>query len=795
MKNFQLTPIALLISAICAASPALAQTAPTTNVGTITVEGKVGGTDTGLIVQEETPKARSSVNREHLDKLNPTSNPYQAIEMLPGVNTFSYDATGLFGGGLRVRGANSDQMGFTVNGAPVNDSGNFAVYPQEYTDAENLCEIFVTQGSTDTEAPHVGASGGNVGMVSCSPEDKMRFRVSQSQGDLHFSRTYLRADTGKFADNMAKAYISYSKADVNKFKGPGRADKVHVDFGAEFKPNDSFLATTSFLWNNAFTNNIRTLSYAQIASSGNQLDFSTVVPQHQTPVGGVAQVEAASANGYYQFNVNPFRNYLWTGKTEYKASKDLSFSAEPYFWYGFGTGGGQLTTLKEGTSSTKLGGGVGDLNGDGDTLDTVLVYGSSVTRTYRPGITFKTHLHLDNNDILAGYWIERARHIQTGPRELINSNGSVADAWLANSSSFIDHLNGTPYMARNQLTVSTGSSLFVQDTVNFLQDKLNLQLGLRNAEIQREYFNAANDGTGACTIGGVATTCGSGASYSANKTYSKVLPSLGARYALDAQQQVFANVAGNMKAPANFSYQNLLVGGTWMNGALVGATQRDPIVTMETSTNMDMGYRFASDAWTFSGSVYYVSFKNRIATAYDPATALSTDTNVGDVHTKGVELESGYKLNTHWSLYGSLSYTSSKMMSNLMLSSTTSLATAGMQMPDTPEWLSGLSLNYVNGAFYGNVDAKLTGHSYSTLVNDQSIASVTLINTTLGYHFSDTAFLKKPSLQFNASNLFNRNYVRINSGSGSAFTQTAAQVPSYYIGAPRFVSVTLRSDF
>jgi iron complex outermembrane receptor protein len=795
MKNFKPTPLALLISALCAASSAMAQTAATTNVGTITVESKVGGTDTGLIVQEDTPKARSSVNREHLDKLNPTSNPYQAIEMLPGVNTFSYDATGLFGGGLRVRGANSDQLGFTVNGAPVNDSGNFAVYPQEYADAENLCEIFVTQGSTDTEAPHVGASGGNVGMVSCSPEDKMRFRVSQSQGDLHFSRTYLRADTGKFANDMAKAYISYSKADVNKFKGPGRADKEHVDFGAEFKPNDSFQASTSFLWNNEFNNNFRALSYAQIAASGTQLDFGTAIPQHLAAVNGVAQVESASSNGYYQFNVNPFRNYLWTGRAEYKANKDLTFSAEPYFWYGNGTGGSQLTTLKEGTASTKLGGGVGDLNGDGDTLDTVQVYGSSVTRTYRPGVTLKTNIHLDNNSILAGYWIERARHIQTGPREFINSNGTVADAWLTNTSSYIKHLDGTPFMARNQLTVSTGSSLFVQDSVNLLQDKLNLQLGVRNSEIKREFFNFANDSTGSCTIAGVATTCSSGANYSLNKTYSKVLPSVGARYALNAQQQVFANVAENMKAPGNFSYQNLLVGGTWANGALVGATQRDPIVGMETSTNMDVGYRFAGDAWTFSSSVYYISFKNRIATAYDPATALSTDTNVGDVHTKGMELESGYKLNPNWSLYGSLSYTSSKMQSNLLLSATSSLATAGMQMPDTPEWLSGLSVNYVNGSWSGNVDAKFTGKSYSTLVNDQAVAATTLINAKVGYQFADTSFLKKPSIQFNVSNLFNRNYVRINSGSGSSFTNTAAQNPAYYIGAPRFVSVTLRSDF
>ncbi|MDD5336052.1 MAG: Plug domain-containing protein, partial [Rhodoferax sp.] len=129
MKKIKPTPIALLVGALCSAPALWAQQSAPTDVGRIAVEGLPGGSNTGLIVQEDTPKARSSVNRAHLETLNPSSNPYQAIELLPGVNTFSNDATGLFGGGLRVRGANSVQMGFTINGAPVNDSGSFSVYP------------------------------------------------------------------------------------------------------------------------------------------------------------------------------------------------------------------------------------------------------------------------------------------------------------------------------------------------------------------------------------------------------------------------------------------------------------------------------------------------------------------------------------------------------------------------------------------------------------------------------------------------------------------------------------------
>jgi len=795
MKKFKLTPVALLIGALCSASPLWAQQSTATDIGRISVEGQAAGTSTGLIVQEDTPKARSSVNRAHLETLNPSSNPYQAIEMLPGVNAFSYDGTGLFGGGLRVRGANSDQMGFTINGAPVNDSGNFAVYPQEYSDIDNLCEVFLTQGSTDTEAPHVGASGGNVGMVTCAPADAFRIRLSQSMGMLNFSKTFVRLDSGRFADGKAKVFISYSKSQADKFKGEGKADKDHIDLGAEFKPSDSLVLSTSLLYNKAVNNNFLTLSKANIAASGNTLDFVTTPPQNPTPVNGTAQTVPTSGatslvsapNTYYGFNLNPFKNYLWTGKAEFKVNKDVSLSAEPYFWYGFGTGGQEQQTLVESNASTIRGGGLADINRDGDTLDTVLIYRGSLTQTYRPGATFKTNIRVDNNTILAGYWVERARHFQTQPAVRIDNAGNAADIWLQNESLYLRRQDGTVYQGRDQETISSASSLFVQDSISLMQDKLNLQLGLRKSEIKRDFSNFANEGSG------------QGADYNLSKTYNKVLPSVGVRYALDPQQQVFANVAGNMKAPGNFSFQSLLVGGTTVNGLLTGATLRDPAVAMETSTNLDIGYRFAGTDLTFSGSVYYINFNNRIARAYDPISSLSTDYNVGNVITRGFELESGYKLSSNWSLYGSLSYTDSKMQSDLRTGLATYEATTGKQMPDTPQWLSGLRLGYTSANWYGNADLKYTGKAYSTLVNDESVDGVTLFNVSLGYRFGDTAFLKKPSVQLNVNNLFDQSYLRINSGSGSNFTTraigTGGSTPFYYVGSPRFVSVTLRSDF
>jgi iron complex outermembrane recepter protein len=794
MTPFKKKQVAALIGIAFSAPWAFAQQ-QVTDVGRVTVEGRPGGADTGLITQEDTPKARSAVNRQHLEQLNPSSGVFQTIELLPGVNAFSQDATGLFGGGIRVRGFAGDQMGLTINGAPVNDSGNFAVYPQEYTDNENLCEVFVTQGSTDTDAPHVGASGGNIGLVTCAPKDKFGVRLAQSLGGLSYSRTFARVDTGIVGASGARAFVSYSKSKANKFKGAGGADRDHVDLGAEMRPSADLFFSTSLLYNNAVNNNIRTLTNAQIAASGRGLDFGTVAPQHLTPVAGTAQIETAPGDGYYGFQLNPFRNYLWTAKGEWKVSKDLSLSAEPYYWYGYGTGGGQLQTLQESSSLTQLGRGVKDINGDGDTLDRVMVYGSSVTKTQRPGITFKANYRFENHTLNGGYWMERARHAQTGPRVTFGNNGNPASLWLDDSSKYLLQQDGSVYQARDWMTISSANSVYLQDTIALMKDRLQLQLGLRNSTIERDFTNYANAGSSNAVTGR------SDGTYNIKRTYQKLLPSVGAKFNLDASQSVFANVAQNFRAPSNFVLSNLMTGGSVVNGALGGTSLRSPVVDMETSVNMDIGYRMQTESTTFSGSVFLVNFKNRIARSFDTASQTLTDYNVGDATMKGFELESGHKLNRNFALYGSLTYTDSNIKRDLQnaLPPAAAEATAGKQFPDTPKWMAAASLNYSEGPVFASVNAKYTGKAFSTLVNDEAMPSHTVFNLAAGYRLPTSTFFKNPLVRLNVSNLFNKEFVRINTPSGSSFTVRALGAggfaPSYYLSAPRFASVTLQSDF
>jgi len=322
----------------------------TVRLGTITVVG-TGKLGSGLMINDDSVKGRSTITKASIEKDRSTGNSYQTIALLPGVNTYNYDATGLFGGGLSIRGFNSDQLGFTVNGVPVNDSGNYAVYPQEFIDTENVCQTSVAQGSTELETASGGASGGAVSIITCDPTDKRRVRVSQTLGGLSMTRTYVRYDTGRFANDMAKLFISASHTEADKWKGEGKAKKDHVDFGFSLDLSEDNKILGSVLYNRAVNNNIFNPTLAQLNTNGYYGDFATTFKPRLTPVNGTAQTESGTSGPavYYGTSLNPFENVIASVSGSFKIAKDTYLKVQPYFWYGFGNGGWSDLALSEKT--------------------------------------------------------------------------------------------------------------------------------------------------------------------------------------------------------------------------------------------------------------------------------------------------------------------------------------------------------------------------------------------------------------------------------------------------------------
>ena len=797
--KFQPKTLALVISSLFISGAVIAQTTTpaekkdekkTTELGTISITGEGDKLGAGTIIQEEGTKARSTATRASIDKQRTTANPFQLIQLLPGVNTSSQDATGLFGGALRVRGFNSDQMGFTVDGAPVNDSGNFAVFPQEYVDQENLQEVFITQGSADNEAPHVGATGGNIGIVSSNPLDKPRVRLTHTAGQLNLQKTFLRVDSGLFGD--FKAFLSYSHAQSSKWKGVGGANRDHIDFKSFLNLGKGSSLQLTALWNDAINNNIRSLSLANIATGGRKLDYASTWIPDPTAVAGTAQTTPTRVDGYWTIPINPFRNAVVTAKGWFAITPTVRFDVEPYFWFGFGNGNGPaptVVTLREGTATTTLNGGLRDLNGDGDRLDTVSVFRSSVTQTYRPGATVKLNWQFGNQRIVGGYWYERARHFQTQPAVKMDVDGTVPDYWLQNSNQLLRHIDGSLYQGRDQKTISTASSFFLQDTISLMNDKLVVIPAIKIPQLKRDFTNFANDGGGASAI-----------TYNRTKTEKNTNPSLGARYSISDAHQMFGSVTKGSRTTNNFNLAATAV----VNGVLIF-----PNVKQETTVTTDVGYRYLSDVITFSGTAFNTKFKDRISTAFDQDLARRVDTNVGDATIRGLELEAGTRPYNGVSVYGSVTYTRSRFEQDFQNNAPTALLTnrlptAGKEFPDTPKLLAGMTVQYANGPFLASLSNKYTGKRFSSLVNDQEVPGFHLADLNLGYRLPNTEWTKNVTLRLNVSNLFDKEYLVLSTGSGSSFVTNTSPIAGvttgtgtvfYYVGAPRFTSISLNVDF
>ena len=161
---------------------------------------------------------------------------------------------------------------------------------REYADQGNSAQS-VTQGSPDVESPHAGATGGNVTVNSCDPENARRFRVSQTLGGLSLTRSFIRFDTGRFADDKLKMFFSYSHTQADKWKGKASqkgitltppsawdldAGERHPRLGAlQLRRQQQHLQR----------------ELAQLDANGYYYDFGDTFVGHLPPVKGTAQKE------------------------------------------------------------------------------------------------------------------------------------------------------------------------------------------------------------------------------------------------------------------------------------------------------------------------------------------------------------------------------------------------------------------------------------------------------------------------------------------------------------------------
>lgn len=569
------------------------------DVGTIGVQGKAtaGG---GYMVQEESIKGRSTITKEALDKQTATGNAIDKLKYTPGLNISSEDATGLSGFRFTMRGLNSDQVGMSVDGMPINDSGNYALYSNLLGDPENIDQIFVTQGSSEADGPHIGSSGGNIGIVTIRPTKETGAFVKQTIGSNATRKTFARLNTGEV--NGLSNWLSASHTEGQMWRGSGavRADKV--EWNSFFDAGNGNTANLILKYHEQDNNSYSQLTKSQFQQNGRKFD-----PYPATPTVG----SNGKLNSYYALAQNPFQTFTGVLNTQFKLADNLALSVIPYYYWGNGSGVSSSSyALNRGSNA----GGVFDLgnlptaaqyNADGSST-TGVYYRPSRTQTWRPGITTKLNWDLGDHSLQFGYWYERARQSQTQPFIALKSNGKPTDTW-PDGNAVVD-ANGNTVQGRDRFTVTPAQKVWAQDTW-YINPDWTLVAGLA-------YMNVKRDGTNNGSL--------TEQPEKRHQTYNKPLPNAGLKYQLDERDQLFYSLSRNMRIPQNYVLYD--------KG--VDSINSKP----ETSWNHELGWRFTGDDMTVAATLFYMQFKDRQVSSKD-INGDYADINAGSVNNSGLELE------------------------------------------------------------------------------------------------------------------------------------------------------------
>ena len=835
MRLFPLNPLALAVVAICTTahaqdttSPATpapqngdaqqakttqrANTSSTSNTTTanttqraleqanqqVTVTGQksIAG---GLMTVQEAPKAVSTVTREAIQKAAPGANYAQMIGSIPGVVAITDDPSGLFDANYSIRGFTNDEIGVTVNGAPVNDSGSYTVYATEYGDTENMNDITVLQGYPDVDQAVAGAAGGTIAWSTIDPSHKSGLDTGLSFGSHQYKRQFLRWQTGD--TGALRSWFSYSNNTTDLWRGAGNAKVDKMDGKSVWTIDAQNSISASIQWNREVrVGGYAKLSKAQVAATGYYTNYDA------TPT-------SLTDTNYYRLHQNPFRDYLLSFDGEFTISKTLHLSVVPYYQYGQG-GASTGFTFLENTAA----GNVNrfsyvnyDLDGDGAVTNNkkVMTYAYNASTTWRPGVIAKLTQDFGENDTLTyGFWVDAPREKQSQDYSRVDANLNPLSVWGND-----DLVTYTPTGAPQYNYIDSTSTML---TRAFLSndwtptDQLTVTVAGAYTNVERNGYGFQHYGA----TGGPAYTQQFGGYSSDN--WHHFTPSAGLKFQVNKENQLYLGYGKSFRAPVNgvITQSNAVIEFYKQNpnelpfsgitpAQLAAIANNKP----ETADTLDLGWRYYGDALSMSADAYASNLKNKQVSGYDSASAQTVFVSVDKLQQRGFNAEASYKLYKDLSLYTSYAYTKSTIMDNTATIGDGTYATAGKSFVDVPKHTLYLGGSFTHGPFWANLNGSYRSSFWGDWVNTEKAAGYKTFNFDAGWNFDDFAtWLRSPKLKLNVTNLTDKKaltYANATTfqGNHGVADPTTGKDPSYVtpatynLLAPRAFMVSLSASF
>ncbi|MDE2181894.1 MAG: TonB-dependent receptor [Alphaproteobacteria bacterium] len=733
------------ITMLAALSPTLAQSTGTQQVETVVVTG-TRVSSIGLMNTAPIAKEQSTITSDFLETQTAGQTVFQSLNFMPGVNFTNNDPYGSSGGTVRLHGQDGAHISLTLDGMPLNDTGNYAIYTNQMPDSEAVSRVSVNQGTTDVDSPTAAAMGGVIAIQTDVPHDDFGALASASFGSFSKQRYLARIDTGTFGPWGTKAFAMMSYQDYDKFKGPGHLRKIQGNFNIYQDMGDLGWFSIAGHWNSnrnnsyyglqwspnttGFTSSLtgktdiidgpggyvaNPLSTNSLTGTGWSRDYNPTCT-YVAPTAGSADNTMTSCTNWYRGKINPSDTGNLRFHSLWHLLPNLTFTADASLQYVLANGGG-IYTFRE--TSGQLGGGIGgagttttpygcianvgcDLNGDGDVLDTVALYQPSTTNTRRWGYSSSLiYVFDENNTLQIAYTLDYGLHRQTGLTSYLNPVSGPTDPFggLTDAAHRVYDANGVPLRYRDRKSKAILNQASFDYEGKYFDDMLEASLGFRLPFFERDlnqYCYEQKDSSNAyCTTQApsapnaqdLVTFAGSSTKYVApghtTVRYNKFLPHLGFTFLpFGKQHQFFVSYAQEMAAPKT---DNL-----YKSGINAGDTVYTPFLHTkpETSTTYMLGYRYFGDDLQASAVFWNTQIHNRIVSSYDQDAKQYFDHTIGGANTDGVDVEASYSVTQALTLYGNASYDHSRITADIPIAGTYPGASVPGFAPTTGKQLS-----------------------------------------------------------------------------------------------------------
>lgn len=780
------------------------------------------------VTDQTAAKSRVSVTGESLQNYASGQTFLDSLNQVPGLNFTNSDAYGSSGGNLRLRGFDGARVSLTFDGIPLNDTGNYAIYTNQQIDPELIEAVDVNLGTTDVDSPTASAVGGSINNRTRRPAKEMGGLASVSVGEDNFRRVFGMFETGEMGPYGTRAYIAGSYARNDKFKGPGEIFKRQFNARIQQDLDDGNFIAASFHFNRNRNNFYRNVPEATFLANGRQFD-NLATCTRLMGTAGVADNEAAgtltggtenplnpsACTNYYNLRINPSDtgniriNSLW------HLSDNLRLSVDPSFQYTLANGGGTSTISESVTATTvdkRVVGNSGrlgfDLNGDGDTLDTVRFYSPNNTNTKRYGVNASLIWDLSETQrVRLAYTLDYGKHRQTAAWGYLDAAGNPEDVFGGRQGRKVATADGSYLRGRDRYSIAELNQVSAEYRGKFLDERLTATVGVRAPFFKRElnqYCYTVNaSGNVLCTTQNPAATRANGnvvfvdtptateyiPPFAATAKFDEILPNIGLTYAITDTQTIYASYAGGLSAPRT---DNLYSVRRLPDGSLARANP-DP----EQTDSIDLGWRYSSENAIASIALWQSQYKNRIVSSFDPDLGFFIDRNVGDVDLKGVDMQVGWRANDWMTVSANVSYNDSELKNDLRASATATLPTKGKKFVETPKFTYGgrIDMRPIPNLTVG-LEGKFVDERFTTDVNDAKVSSYTLFHLNAAYDF-EVARLKGLRAQFVIYNLLDEEFFGNLSSSTNAITTNGVtgSSPSLALGAPRSMSFTIQARF